>query len=97
VPACLLTSKRLTPQHQTAQVVNNIIALKGAVPGHANSYIYVRDAVRLHHWQHNQKLAVPPPVPTHADDLEHRDHEQAPEGVSVAPPELFKNPFEIPE
>lgn len=74
-----------------------MIALKGAVPGHAESYIYVRDAVRLHHWQHNQKLALPPPVPTAAEDLAQQDPELAPEGVSVAPPDLFKNPFEISE
>ena len=45
-------------------VVNNIIALKGSVPGHKESFLYVRDAVRLHHWQHNERLARPPPVPT---------------------------------
>jgi hypothetical protein len=79
------------------QVSNNVIALKGAVPGHAESYIYVRDAVRLRHWQHNQRLAVPPPVPTAQEDLENQDPETAPEGVSLAAPEIFKNPFEVSE
>lgn len=78
-------------------VVNNVIALKGSVPGHANNYIYIRDAVRLRHWLHNQKLEIPPPVPTSQEDLEGQDHEEAQEGVMLAAAHIIgaRNPFEI--
>jgi len=78
-------------------VVNNIIAIKGSVPGHENSYIWVRDAVRLHHWMHNQKLAIPPPVPTAPEDLEGKNPQEAQQGVTLAASELIKNPFAIPD
>lgn len=78
-------------------MVNNIIALKGAVPGHANSYIWVRDAVRLHHWQHNQKLPIVPPVPTAQEDMQGLETEHALHGVTFVPTELLKNPFTVPD
>jgi hypothetical protein len=53
--------------------------------------------VRLHHWQHNQKLPIVPPVPTAQEDIQGLDPGHALHGVTFVPTELLKNPFEVPD
>jgi hypothetical protein len=78
------------------QVMNNVLAVKGAIPGHREAYVSVRDSVRLKHWLHNQKLESVPPVPTAEADVTNTAlQESAEEGVALAPQQFLRNPFEI--
>lgn len=78
----------LTMRHH--RQVNQLICVRGAVPGFAGGYVYIRDAVRLKQHKHNQTLA--PPVPTAAPP-------RAPEdlAVSACPPAQLTNPFAVGE
>lgn len=70
--------------------VNQLIAVRGAVPGHAEGYVFVRDAIRLKQHTHNQTLAPPVPTappPASPDDL----------AITACPAAQFTNPFAVPE
>ncbi len=70
--------------------VNQLIAVRGAVPGHDDGYVFVRDAIRLKQHTHNQTLSPPVPTappPSSSDDL----------AVTACPAAQFTNPFTGPE
>eukprot|EP00292_Cryptomonas_paramecium_P009462 CAMPEP_0113683908 /NCGR_PEP_ID=MMETSP0038_2-20120614/13636_1 /TAXON_ID=2898 /ORGANISM="Cryptomonas paramecium" /LENGTH=245 /DNA_ID=CAMNT_0000603453 /DNA_START=101 /DNA_END=838 /DNA_ORIENTATION=- /assembly_acc=CAM_ASM_000170 len=68
--------------------VNQLICVKGSVPGHDNNYVFLRDAVRLKAYEHNKKLGLPSPTcapPSSPKDME----------LTACPPTQFKNPFTL--
>mmetsp|Transcript_44235 Transcript_44235/g.139557 ORF Transcript_44235/g.139557 Transcript_44235/m.139557 type:complete len:243 (-) Transcript_44235:68-796(-) len=67
--------------------LNNLIAVRGSVPGSKEGYVFIRDAIRMHHWKHNQALKLP--IPTAPESLE-----PPPAEVRVTPTKFLKNPFE---
>ncbi len=70
--------------------MNNLIAVRGAVPGHDEGYIFVRDAIRLKQHTHNQTLS--PPVPTAPPPSSPEDL-----AITACPAVQFTNPFAVPE
>jgi len=67
-------------------VANNLVVVRGSVPGSDNAVIRVRDAIRMHQHKHNETLDLPVPTVT-AEQLASTPKVQWVDGDS------FKNPF----